>query len=147
MNYIIAEVKIRRIIRESNDDILKNVVKFLFENFEHYSWIGVYIIKENDLMLGPWKGPEATEHKKIPIGRGICGSAAKTGKTEIISDVTSDNRYLSCFKSTKSEIVIPIKKGEEILGEIDIDSDKIDAFSNEDKIFLEKIADMLSKHI
>ena len=147
MNYIIAEVKIRRIIKGSNEGILENVVEFLFENFEHYNWIGIYILKGDDLILGPWKGPHATEHTKIPIGTGKCGSAAETGKTELIPDVTSDNRYLSCFAKTKSEIVVPIKKDDMIIGEIDIDSDKIDAFSNEDKVFLEKVADMLSKHI
>ena len=147
MNYIIAEVKIRRVIKESNERLLENVVEFLFENFEHYNWIGIYIVKENDLILGPWKGPQATEHTKIPIGTGICGCAAETGKTEIVNNVRTDDRYLSCFAKTKSEIVVPIKKDGIIVGEIDIDSDKIEAFSNEDKVFLEKVADMLSKHI
>ena len=97
--------------------------------------------------MGPWSGEQATEHTKIPIGKGICGSAAKNGKTEIVADVNADNRYLSCFVSTKSEIVVPIKKGKKILGEIDIDSDKKNAFNKKDKVFLENLADMLYKHI
>jgi putative methionine-R-sulfoxide reductase with GAF domain len=104
-------------------------------------------VKGNHLILGPWKGKQATEHTKIPIGKGICGSAAASGKTEIISDVHSDKRYLACFVTTKSEIVVPIKKDGIILGEIDIDSDIKSAFTKEDRVFLEKIADMLSKHI
>ena len=99
------------------------------------------------MILGPWKGKQATEHKKIPIGKGICGSAAKTGKTEIVSDVLSDDRYLACFASTRSEVVVPIKKNGEIIGEIDIDSDIPDAFNNQDAVFLEKFANMISKHI
>ena len=137
---------IKKIIKK-NSDVLFNVVNFLYENFGHYNWVGIYIIKDNALILGPWKGKQATEHTKIPVGKGICGSAALSGKTEIIGDVTIDKRYLSCFISTKSEIVVPIKKGKKILGEIDIDSNKKNAFSEKDKVFLENLADMLFEHI
>ena len=126
---------------------MDDVVVFLVNNFNHYSWLGIYLVEGNDLVLGPWRGPNATEHTRIPIGQGICGSAAASGKTEVISDVNADSRYLSCFVSTKSEIVVPIKKDTKVIGEIDIDSDVKDAFTEDDKIFLEKIADMLSKHI
>ncbi len=146
MYYNEAEEKIIKIISKSSN-ILQDVVDFLYNFFHHYSWIGIYIIQNGDLVLGPWKGPHATEHIRIPIGNGVCGSAAKTGKTEVVGDVHSDNRYISCFLSTKSEIVVPIKKDNIIVGEIDIDSDKKDAFTLKDKIFLEKIADMLREHI
>jgi len=146
MNYVKAEDEIKSIILNSSN-ILGEVVNYLYENFDHYSWVGIYLVENNDLVLGPWKGPHETEHTRIPIGQGICGSAAKSGKTELIPDVNSDNRYLSCFVSTKSEIVVPIKKDEKILGEIDIDSDKKDAFTKDDAQFLERIADMLSEHI
>ena len=146
MDYIHAKKQIRDIILKSSN-VLEEVVNFLFENFDHYSWVGIYIVDGKDLILGPWKGPHATEHIRIPIGKGICGSAAVTGKTEIIDDVKADSRYLACFVSTKSEIVIPIKKDDKMLGEIDIDSDKKEAFTERDVIFLEKIADMLTKHI
>lgn len=147
LDYPEAERKIEDILSQKNSFVLSDVIDFLFDNFDHYSWIGIYIVKDNDLILGPWRGPQATEHIKIPIGKGICGSAAATGKTEIIDDVSSDDRYLSCFISTKSEIVVPIKKGNNVIAEIDIDSDKKNIFTTEDKQFLEKIADMLSKHI
>jgi len=146
LDYKIAEKMIKKIIKK-NSDVLFNVVNFLYENFVHYNWVGIYIVKGNTLILGPWKGTQATEHTKIPIGKGICGSAALSGKTEIIGDVTIDKRYLSCFISTKSEIVVPIKKGKKILGEIDIDSNKKNAFSEKDKVFLENLADMLFEHI
>ena len=146
LDYILAEKKIIEIVSNSSE-ILADVVNFLYENFSNYSWVGIYIVQDNDLILGPWKGKEATEHTRIPIGKGICGSAAASGETEIISDVNSDDRYLACFVSTKSEIVVPIKKDKRILGEIDIDSDIKNAFSKKDKDFLEKIADMLSMHI
>ena len=102
-----------------------------------------YIVKYNNLILGPWKGIQATEHIKIPIGKGICGSAVKTGKTELINTVNNDNRYLACFTSTKSEIVVPIMRNDNVIGEIDIDSDKKDSFDHNDKEFLEKIVNNL----
>jgi len=141
-----TEEQIKKIIDRSSC-ILQDVVDFLYNNINRYSWVGIYIVQGNELVLGPWKGPNATEHTRITIGKGVCGSAAKTGKTEVVDDVHSDNRYLACFVSTKSEIVVPIKKEGKIIGEIDIDSDKIGAFTIKDKIFLEKIADMLSEHI
>ena len=146
MDYKKASYEIEKIILKSKN-VLKDVVCFLYKNFDYYSWIGIYLVKNNNLILGSWCGSQATEHKKIPIGIGICGSAAKTGRTEIIADVNSDSRYLSCFVSTKSEIVVPIKKSDKIVGEIDIDSDVKNAFKRDDKTFLEKIADMLSEHI
>ena len=147
LDYNLAETKIREIISKDYNDKLKEIVNFLYENFEHYSCIGIYFIKDKHLVLGPWIGPHATEHTKIPIGKGICGSAVATGKTEMVDDVKSDSRYLSCFISTKSEIVVPIIKDGKVLGEIDIDSDKKEAFSKDDKMFLERIADMLAEHI
>ena len=147
MDYLVAENKIKEILSTQETNTLQDVVDFLYENFKKYSWVGIYIVEGNDLVLGPWRGLQATEHTRIPIGKGVCGSAAATGKTEIIPDVNADNRYLSCFISTKSEIVVPIKKDGKIIAEIDIDSDKKDAFTRDDKEFLEKVADMLSKHI
>ncbi|UCF12314.1 MAG: GAF domain-containing protein [Thermoplasmatales archaeon] len=148
MDYDIAEQKIKKIISESDPShLLQNCLEFLYEKFAKYSWIGIYLVKGNNLILGPWKGMHPTEHTKIPIGKGICGAAAKTGKTELVTDVSTDNRYLSCFASTRSEIVVPIKKNDKIIGEIDIDSDITDAFDTQDAVFLEKIANMLSKHI
>lgn len=146
MNYDNAIIEIKRVISNS-DNILQDVVDFLCDNFSHYSWIGIYIVKGNDLVLGPWKGPNATDHTKIPIGKGVCGSAAESGKTEIVDDVHSDDRYLSCFLSTKSEIVVPIKKNGNVVGEIDIDSDEKVAFSKKDSDFLKSVANMLSEHI
>jgi len=148
LDYELAENKIKEIIfRNQSSHVLQNVVNFLFDNFNKYTWVGIYIVDGDNLVLGPWKGEQATEHVKIPIGKGICGSAAASGRTEIIPDVDADDRYLACFVSTKSEIVVPIKDNYKVLGEIDIDSDKKDAFTRNDKEFLEKIADMLSKHI
>ncbi len=148
MDYDVAEENIKKIISKGNTiDVLQNVVDYLYKHFDKYSWVGIYIVKGDSLILGPWKGKQATEHTKIPIGKGICGSAAQSGKTEVVADVSKDDRYLACFVSTRSEIVVPIKKNGVVVGEIDVDSDVSDAFDKSDVVFLEKITDMLGKHI
>ena len=147
MMYTQAIQQIKEILLKNEADSIQHVVDFLQSTFDSYSWVGIYLVKNSILQLGPWAGPQATEHTKIPIGDGVCGAAAKTGKIENITDVRSDKRYLSCFLSTRSEIVVPIFYNEKVIGEIDIDSDMTNAFSNEDEVFLKKVADMLSKHI
>jgi len=147
MQYAKAKEKIKDILQNDNENSLQDVVDFLQANFKNYTWIGIYIVKNKMLHLGPWQGDQSTEHTRIPIGEGICGSAVQSGNTENIADVKADDRYLSCFLSTRSEIVVPIKKNNDIIGEIDIDSDEINAFSKDDEVFLKEIADMLSSHI
>ncbi len=148
MDFTIAENKIRDVISNNHSsDVLSDVVDYLYKNFDAYTWVGVYLIEGECLILGPWNGKQATEHTKISIGRGVCGSAAQSGKTEVVDDVSKDHRYLACFVSTRSEIVAPIKKNGVVLGEIDIDSDVSNSFNESDVVFLEKVADMLSKHI
>jgi len=148
LDYMNAETTIAKILETSSSStVLQDVVDVLYEEFEKYSWVGIYLVKDKVLVLGPWRGAQATEHTRIPIGTGICGAAAKSGKTELVDDVSKDDRYLSCFLSTRSEIVVPIKKGRRVLGEIDIDSDRRAAFDAQDMVFLEKVADMLSQHI
>ena len=148
LKYKIAEQKIKGIItKNKSTTILQDIVDVLYESFEKYSWVGIYLVEGDGLVLGPWRGKQATEHIKIPIGKGVCGSAARTGKTEVVADVSIDSRYLSCFRSTRSEIVVPIKNKNRVIGEIDIDSDVPAAFNKTDEKFLEKIADMLRQHI
>ena len=112
----------------------------LHDDFEHYSWVGIYLVEGDDLVLGPWRGPQATDHVRIPVGQGICGAAAASGETEIVDDVDADPRYLACFPSTRSEIVVPIADEGRIVGEIDIDSDRPAAFGEDDRTFLERVA-------
>jgi L-methionine (R)-S-oxide reductase len=122
----------------------QRVVDLLHDRFVHYDWVGVYWVDGNDLVLGPWTGPEATEHTRIPIGTGVCGAAAASGETEIVPDVSADPRYLACFASTKSEIVVPIFDGGGVIGEIDIDGTDLDAFDATDARFLEEVAAFLA---
>jgi L-methionine (R)-S-oxide reductase len=146
MSHEDALAEIGRILDRGDGEVLREAVDVLHDRFEHYSWVGIYLVEGNDLVLGPWKGPEATEHVRIPVGQGICGAAAESGRTEIVDDVGADPRYLACFPSTRSEIVVPIASEGQVVGEIDIDSDRPAAFGDDDRAFLERVAALVSPH-
>jgi L-methionine (R)-S-oxide reductase len=124
----------------------QRVVEELHNRFGHYDWVGIYWVDAaaHELVLGQWIGPEATEHTRIPMGVGICGAAASSGRTEIVEDVTSDPRYLACFASTRSEIVVPIFAEAAVVGEIDIDGSDPAAYGETDARFLEEVAALLA---
>ena len=128
------------------DEVLRGTVEALHDRLPHYSWVGIYLVEGDELVLGPWKGAEATEHVRIPIGQGICGAAAASGQTEIVEDVSGDERYLACFPSTRSEIVVPIAYEGRVVGEIDVDSDSRAAFGPADRELLERVALLVSPH-
>jgi GAF domain-containing protein len=125
---------------------LEATAKALNTSVPTYSWVGIYLVQGGDLVLDAWSGPSATEHTRIPIGKGVCGFAAKAGKTEIVSDVGKDPRYLECFPTTRAEIVVPIFNSEKVVGEIDIDGDQLDAFSSLDQELLEVVARKIGPH-
>jgi L-methionine (R)-S-oxide reductase len=137
---------LRAAIAEGADprEAAQRAVEVLHDRFPHYDWVGVYWVDGSELALGPWVGPEPTEHTRIPIGSGICGAAAASGQTEIIPDVDADPRYLACFASTKSEIVVPIFADGSVVGEIDIDGSDPNAFDDTDARFLEEVAALLA---
>ena len=132
-------------IADGGEDVLQRVVDVLHDEVEHYSWVGIYLVEGDDLVLGPWRGPQATEHVRIPVGQGVCGAAAASGETEIVDDVNADPRYLACFPSTRSEIVVPIALDGRVVGEIDIDSDRPAAFGEDDRALLERVAMVVAR--
>jgi L-methionine (R)-S-oxide reductase len=125
-------------------DALAEVCRFLHTSFPHYGWVGVYRLEGRELVLEGYAGPQATEHTRIPLGTGLCGRAARDGATVIVDDVRSSAEYLACFLSTRSEIVVPIRADGRVVGEIDIDSDKLAAFDASDRRLLEEVAARLS---
>jgi GAF domain-containing protein len=129
----------------TSTEVRQKVVKLL-NQVPTYNWVGIYLVKGNDLHLGAWAGPAATVHTVIPIGKGVCGWAAKSGRTDIVSDVSKDTRYLECFANTKSEIVVPVHHEGKVVGEIDIDSDELNAHSSVDREFLEAVAAKIANH-
>jgi putative methionine-R-sulfoxide reductase with GAF domain len=139
---------VERIINRGGDadDVLRQIVSVLYDRFDHYSWVGIYLVEDDELVLGPWQGPQATDHVRIPVGQGVCGAAAATGRTEVVDDVNADPRYLACFPSTRSEIVVPISYEGRVVAEIDIDSDTPAAFGEDDRRFLERVALLISPY-
>lgn len=112
----------------------------LIDNFsDDFNWTGFYLVEGDELQVGPYVGPP-TPHTRIQMNQGICGAAASQKKSIIVDDVNADPRFLACSISTRSEIVVPLMDGDRCLGEIDIDSNKIAAFTEGDKKMLEEIA-------
>ncbi len=115
---------------------MRQAVSILKHQMPDYSWVGIYLMEGEDLVLGPFLG-KPTPHTRIPLNQGICGAAASHRQTIIVDDVDTDPRYLACSLETRSEIVVPIMRGDKVLGEIDIDSDKKAAFGSADRELLE----------
>lgn len=128
------------------DKVYQGIVTLLDTHIPYYHWTGFYMIQEGKLVLGHYIG-KPTDHKVIEIGQGICGQAAERKETFIVEDVTKESNYLACSLETASEIVVPIMKGNEVLGEIDIDSDLLGAFDELDQQLLESIAAMLAERL
>jgi GAF domain-containing protein len=122
---------------------MRRVVEILKQQMPHYTWVGIYLLEGDELVLGPFLG-KPSPHTRIPIGSGICGAAARERETIVVDDVNADSRYLACSLETRSEIVVPIMSGPRVLGEIDIDSDQPAAFGSEDRRLLESVASLLA---
>jgi L-methionine (R)-S-oxide reductase len=136
--------EIRRSSATSRDvlTLQEFTVRLIATRLPYYSWVGFYMLDPNDanvLVLGPFHGAP-TDHVRIPVTEGICGAAVAQGKTVIVDDVSADPRYLSCSIETKSEIVVPIRVRDRVVGEIDIDSHDLSAFGPDDRTFLEECA-------
>jgi L-methionine (R)-S-oxide reductase len=126
--------------------LLEMAVSTLKSDMPDYTWVGIYVLVGNELVLGPYRG-KPSPHTHIPVGRGICGAAAAEKTTIIVDDVNADPRYLACSLDTQSEIVVPIMRGGEVLGEIDVDSDRLAAFGDADRRMLEAVAALLAERM
>jgi len=123
---------------DNADNKLQEICDLLQKEVSYYDWVGYYFAdrKHAVLNLKVFSG-EPTEHITIPFGKGICGQVAVSNQNFIVPDVKAQDNYIACNVSVKSEIVIPLFKNGKNIGQIDIDSHTIDAFSEEDTIFLE----------
>jgi GAF domain-containing protein len=141
---VLVNVRLAIDLAPSFDDALTGAVNVLKEQMPDYTWVGVYLLAGQELVLGPYRG-KPSPHTRIPLGQGICGAAASARQTIIVDDVDADPRYLACSLETRSEIVVPIMRGHEVLGEIDIDSDRKAAFGASDRQLLEAVAALLAE--
>lgn len=132
----------------SGVQLQKSLVQWLDEEVHYYNWTGFYFMNDEkqQLEIGPYVGAY-TDHTVIPYGRGICGQVAVSGKTFEVPDVHAQDNYLACSLATKSEIVVPIYKGENLIGQIDIDSHELDPFTQEDHDLLEAVANFVAQRL
>lgn len=139
------QARIEQVVRSAPDvtAALREAVGELKRSISDYTWVGIYVLRGDELVLGPFLG-KPSPHTRIPVGRGICGAAAARKQTIVVDDVNADERYLACSLETRSEIVVPIMRGESVIGEIDIDSDRRAAFGSDDRSLLEAIARTLA---
>ncbi len=135
--------QIKSLIEGETDLIanLANVTSALKQAFETFSWVGFYLMKEGELVLGPFQGKLACT--RIKIGSGVCGTSALKKETIIVPDVEKFPGHIYCDPDSKSEIVVPIIKDGEVLGVLDIDSYRLNNFDEVDKIYLEKLVGLL----
>jgi L-methionine (R)-S-oxide reductase len=146
LKYETVLIKIETAIERDPARAMEETVRLLSTEMPGYSWVGIYLLDGEELVLGPFVGTPSP-HTRIPLGRGICGAAATDKATIIVDDVNADPRYLACSLETKSEIVVPILLRGEVLGEIDIDSDRLAAFGDADRVLLEKVAALLAPRV
>jgi len=125
------------------DAAYRATVQMLASRVPHYHWTGIYLLVGETLVLHNFVG-KPTEHTEIPVGRGVCGTAVAEAKSLVVKDVTARENYLACSLETRSEIVVLIRDGETILGQIDIDSDAVGAFDAQDEAFLQRLANLLA---
>ena len=120
---------------------LANVAAAIQQTFQFW-WTGFYLVRGEQLVLGPFQGPVACT--RIPFGRGVCGTAWQRRETVVVPDVEACPGHIACSSASRSEIVVPILRDGEVLGVLDIDSRELATFDNEDAAGLETIAARLS---
>ena len=143
------EPKVKEIVSNSNETKEKRLLqicKLLESNIDYYNWVGFYFKNgdKNELKLGPYVGAP-TDHTIIPFGKGICGQVAVSNQNFIVPDVAAQDNYIACSISVKAEIVIPIFVNDKNIGQIDIDSNTPDPFTDADERFLELVCKKLTK--
>ena len=129
---------------EGERDAIANMANFaalLFHSMEFVNWVGFYIYKENELVLGPFQGKPACI--RIGVGKGVCGTAADTFKTQSVDNVHEFPGHIPCDSASNSEIVIPIVINSKLIGVLDIDSPEFSRFDKVDQTGLEKLVDVL----
>jgi len=122
---------------------LANVAAALKQQFNWW-WVGFYLVKNNELVLGPFQGPVACT--RIKKGRGVCGTAWQEAKTINVPDVEKFPGHIACSSLSKSEIVIPIFSAQEVVGVLDVDSEVYNFFDATDERYLKEIVDLLKIH-
>ncbi len=131
-----------------SDGLLRKAVKSIAESDLRFDWVGAYLLRENgeELWLHNYVGTP-TEHSTIPVGTGVCGMAVQEKRNVNVPDVSKEENYLACDPDVQSELVVLIRAGDEIFGQIDIDSEEEAAFTDEDEAALQAVSDKLAEQM
>ena len=135
--------QIKGLLTGENDLVanMANVAAALKEQFQWF-WVGFYVIKNNELVVGPFQGPVACT--RIKKGKGVCGTSWERAETLIVPDVQKFPSHIACSSLSKSEIVVPVKRNGEVVAVLDIDSEAYDFFDDTDKKYLEEIVALIN---
>jgi GAF domain-containing protein len=149
MTFDLLKPQVQNILTAENqtrDEKLLHLCALLETNISYYTWVGFYFANHETqtLHLGPYVGAP-TEHTVIPFGKGICGQVAVSNENFVVPDVAAQDNYISCSFTVKSEIVVPLFVNGENIGQIDIDSNVLDPFTEEDERFLEFVNQEVAK--
>jgi len=129
----------------ADEEVLNEVVQKVHEAHPSWDWSGVYLLVGDTLVLGPRTAP--VDHSRIGIGEGVCGTAVSEDRNQIVEDVGEVENYLACSIHTRSELVVLIRDAGKIVGEFDIDSDTVGAFTEEDDALLEEMGALISGRV
>lgn len=146
-DYNLVTKQLQALLEDESDQIanLANASALLNQFLDNINWVGFYIKKGKELILGPFQGLPACV--RIPMGRGVCGTAAQNQKTERVADVHLFPGHIACDSASQSEIVVPIMKNGEVFGVLDIDSPIKERFDEVDQYCLEEFVKVLENHI
>jgi GAF domain-containing protein len=125
-------------------ELLRRAAEAIRAAGEPYTSVYLYMLHGDELLLEAWSGRD-TEHDRIPVGKGVCGTAVATGLDQNVGDVRGRENYIACNLFTRSELVVLIRRGDAILGQIDIDSDAIDPFTDDEVRAVRQVADALAE--
>jgi L-methionine (R)-S-oxide reductase len=131
-----------------DERVLEEVVRLVHEAHPLWDWSGIYLLADGTLVVGPFAGSdELPEHSRIEVGEGVCGTAVAENRNQLVEDVRELDNYLACSISTRSELVVLIRDGWEVVGQFDIDSDERGAFTQEDEALLDELAALISPRV
>jgi L-methionine (R)-S-oxide reductase len=143
---LLQEFRSYAVTAASAEAVMERIAKRLHEKMTRYNWAGFYVVDPADagyLLVGPYGG-SFTPNARIPLNRGLCGAAARSGEVVVVQDVSKDARYLAGSNLVKSEIVVPIFVNEKLAAELDIESYFADTFTNSEQLFIEACAEVVA---
>ncbi len=147
MDYQLLKQQVQEMVKEESYliTLLSNTSALLYQSMENLNWLGYYLYRDSQLILGPFQGKVACEI--IPLDKGVCGKAARGRETVLVKDVHQFEGHIACDSASNSEIVIPIIINDQLFGVLDIDSPLIGRFNEDDQTNLEDIVRIMAKRI